>query len=321
MRPSSRPCSKAARIPLSKYCSDECGLAHVRERLEEYQSKGGKPEPVWDAVKDSRKVEGLTKAEEATKPAKLFAAEYADAMAVDTKPLVNGHAKINGVNGYHLVNGHGASQTETQLETLRDMLDRIARERDALLRALDFVRARERLIEISSGRSERMGHCGWDERLLFSDGEWQAWIGRAQDGGGGAWLLSGGEDSDDTPGESGWWCTGKKKCDRHNGCVLSPSLSVSTWRLILWRRWQKLRLAEVEMEKALKVREQGPLCCAPFSCGLQIQLLDTLTSREREIRRCIEDLEPPVLLANAFSQNGRLKLNGKASRSGGPRKR
>ncbi|KZW02139.1 hypothetical protein EXIGLDRAFT_744856 [Exidia glandulosa HHB12029] len=280
-------CRKAARMPLSKYCSDECGLAHVRGRLDEYNTKGGMPEHLWNAVKASRKLEGFTTAEQKTKPAKVFAAEIAEALSGEAKPLTNGHAKTNGVNGHRhdIVNGHSTAQTELQLETLRGMLDRIATERDALLKALDFVRARERLIEVSSGRSERVGECGWDERLLFSDSEWQTWICRAQDGGG-AWLLTGGDDdSDGTPGEGGWWCTGKKKCDRHNG-------------------WQKLRLAEVEMEKSLKS-----------------QLLDTLTSREREIRRCIEDLEPPVLLSNAFSQIGRSRVNGKTSRGGGPRKR
>ncbi|KAJ3520896.1 hypothetical protein NM688_g9095 [Phlebia brevispora] len=49
-----------------------------------------------------------------------------------------------------------------------------------------------------------------------------------------------------------WWCKGKKKCDRHAG-------------------WQKLRQAEMELEKELQDAQ-----------------LDKLTTQEREIRKQIE---------------------------------
>jgi len=54
-----------------------------------------------------------------------------------------------------------------------------------------------------------------------------------------------------------WWCTGKKKCERHAG-------------------WQKLRAAEVSFDKETK---EG--------------ILLKLTTREREIRKCIEDILYP----------------------------
>lgn len=261
-------CNKAARLPLSKYCSDECGMAHVRARLDKYNSGGSKAEPLWHAVKASRKIEG------ATTPALQFARDLAHAMDIDDHPAVNGIT----VNGKSMprVNGHGHAQTVKQLDELRALLAGIATERDAVLRALDYVHARERLIDFAADRSERLGECGWDERLLFSDSEWQRWIER-EDADGGAWLLSSSDDSD-SAGETGWWCTGKKKCERHGG-------------------WQKLRVTEVEAEKYLKN-----------------QLLDKLTAREREIRRCIEDLEPPAVRVSAFVENGaRVKVNGHSS--------
>jgi len=64
-------------------------------------------------------------------------------------------------------------------------------------------------------------------------------------------------DVDGTQEEAEWWCTGKKKCDRHSG-------------------WQKLRVADVEFDKETKD-----------------QALEKLTKLEREIRKRVEDILDP----------------------------
>jgi len=131
---------------------------------------------------------------------------------------------------------------------------------------------REKVVELASERAERVDECGWDQRLCFGEEEWADF---------GPEVLESYEE-ERVKVESGddgmspdavsamhgeWWCTGKKKCERHVG-------------------WQKLRAAEVSFDKETK---EG--------------ILLKLTTREREIRKCIEDIlypQPTGTLQAAF---------------------
>jgi len=120
---------------------------------------------------------------------------------------------------------------------------------------------REKVVELASERAEVVDQCGWDQRLCFGEEEWadfgaevlESYEERTNtDSGDDGMQVDGASAS---PGE--WWCTGKKKCERHAG-------------------WQKLRAAEVSFDKETK---EG--------------ILLKLTTREREIRKGIEDILYP----------------------------
>ncbi|KAH9082155.1 hypothetical protein EDB83DRAFT_2592135 [Lactarius deliciosus] len=132
----------------------------------------------------------------------------------------------------------------------------------ARLRApeMDVVAWREKVTELAIQHADTIEQCGWDQRLCFGDEEVAEF--------GASVLESYEEGQTDVDGtqqeEAEWWCTGKKKCDRHSG-------------------WQKLRIAEVEFDKEIKD-----------------QALQKLTKLEREIRKRVEDiLDPQVHLSNA----------------------
>jgi len=125
--------------------------------------------------------------------------------------------------------------------------------------------------------------CAWDQRVCFGEEEYNDF---------GMEVLATYEDNaekeegEDTMHveEGEWWCRGKKKCERHAG-------------------WQKLRAAEVSFEKEMKE-----------------VVLQKLTTREREIRKRIEDLLDPQAhnmpsSTPLKSANGKPQINGHAKAS------
>jgi len=149
---------------------------------------------------------------------------------------------------------------------------------------VDLVLWRARLVELATERSEKVDECAWDQRLCFGEEEYTDF---------GMEVLATYEEKEDesenamqvdNPGgaeEGEWWCRGKKKCERHAG-------------------WQKLRAAEVSFEKEMKET-----------------VLSKLTTREREIRKRIEDILDPQAhslppSAPLKSTNGKSQVNGHA---------
>ncbi|KAF7970596.1 hypothetical protein HWV62_23609 [Athelia sp. TMB] len=94
----------------------------------------------------------------------------------------------------------------------------------------------------------------------------------------GAGVLASYEGAAGDAAEGEWWCRGKKKCARHAG-------------------WQKLRAAEVAFEKEMK--EAG---------------LARLTTRERELRKRLEDLAEPARALPPLQPTNRPAANGHAKK-------
>ncbi|KAI0051689.1 hypothetical protein FA95DRAFT_193514 [Auriscalpium vulgare] len=158
------------------------------------------------------------------------------------------------------------AQRDRELERLRAQLDEVVEKRERLKKEMEVIVWREKLTELAIERAESVDGCGWDQRFCFGDEEVAEF---------GAGVLESYEEAgqgatgdamqvDGAAEEGECWCQGKKKCDRHVG-------------------WQKLRIAEVQFEKEMKD-----------------QALEKLTTREREIRKRVEDIvDPQARLAAA----------------------
>ncbi|KAH7104353.1 hypothetical protein BKA62DRAFT_768095 [Auriculariales sp. MPI-PUGE-AT-0066] len=253
-------CLAAARVPVSKYCSDACAAMHVQDMLAVYGKRLGEARgdaegwevDTWNAVRAAGKVEGKTRRidgrEDDPQRPKVEAEETESIDPAARAGLRVGHPRLG-------------SASAAQLHTLHALLAEIVAQHDTVQRGLALVEARERFIQLAARRSDTRETCGWDERLLMSDAEWEAFVmERERDG----------EDvGDDAEESENSLCTGRRKCDRHVG-------------------WQKLRTAEVEIELSVKV-----------------ELLNRLATRDREIRRAIEELEPPALVVEPAEKSSR----------------
>lgn len=190
-------------------------------------------------------------------------------------------------------------RVEQETERLRGSLDNVVKLREDIKRGMEVVVWRERLLQLASERAEQVGQCGWDQRLCFGDDEWVDF---------GVGVLESYENVKEekdmdvdgvAAGEGEWWCPGETVCDRHAG-------------------WQTVRYKDVCKEKEKKE-----------------EALLKLTTREREIRKRIEDIsdphgdrsnenstQSPLKSTNAKVSNGhvRTKSTGDTSKKGKKRK-
>ncbi|GLB36191.1 putative PHD-finger [Lyophyllum shimeji] len=188
------------------------------------------------------------------------------------------------------------SKIDREIKRLNGLLENVVILREEIKKGMEGVIWREKLLELATERAEQVGECGWDQRLCFGDEEWADF---------GAGVLESYEEvkadgeAGAAEGEGEWWCPGKKTCDRHAG-------------------WQTVRYRDVCKEKEKKE-----------------DALSNLTTREREIRKRIEDiLDPhgrkcndspgksPLKASNAKLSNGhtRGKPNGDTTKKGKKRK-
>lgn len=247
-RPGSQhACHKPARGAFSKYCSDECGVRFMRERIERFVRDNVKN--VAKSNKEAKESENMRGLWESVKSAGQREAvvlrvldsvdERGEPLTEIVTPRVSKHARL--------------------IARLEVQLAKISNRRDELKADDEIVAWREAVLGYAAHRAERHGDCGWDARLLWSSDEVREYGAEVVD----AYErleMQGGDDnmavdSQDQMDDRGWWCTGKRKCDRHAG-------------------WQKLRQAEIDLEKELYEAE-----------------LERLTTREREIRKRIEDIQ------------------------------
>ncbi|EKM61003.1 uncharacterized protein PHACADRAFT_247293 [Phanerochaete carnosa HHB-10118-sp] len=249
-RPTSQhACHKPARGAFSKYCSDECGVRYMRERIERYVRDNTKN--VTKANKEVKEEESMRSLWEGVKSAGQREAVVLRVLdGVDEKgeprteivvPRLSKHARL-------------ISRLEMQLAN-------ILNRRDGLKAEDEIVAWREAVIGYAAQRAEGHGECSWDGRLLWSADEVREYGAEVVDAyervemQGDGMAVDGRDNESCQVEEGGWWCTGKRKCDRHAG-------------------WQKLRQAEIDLEKELFEAE-----------------LERLTTREREIRKRIEDIQ------------------------------
>jgi len=186
-------------------------------------------------------------------------------------------------------------------DRLDKLLDDITKMREEIVRSMDIIMWREKLINLASDRAERLKHCGWDQRKCFSDEDWAEY---------GEGVLGTYEDQAMEVDEEGeWWCPGEMECERHAGWVtcIQPPVPSDTLS-----RWPSLRMKELDKERDCKDAA-----------------LFKLSSKEREIRKRIEDiLSDPVNRDNdqalepepVQKRPAKGKTNGDAPKKGKKRK-
>lgn len=173
-------------------------------------------------MKDAKKREGQTKSEPNRVTPKRILAEIQNtsvsSMAVD---------KID-VKSPMTPFAPSSAQQDSAIERLNIQLQKIVTERETRKKELEVIAWRDRLLQLASNRSDHIESCGWDQRLCFGDeeiiefgeGVFESYeeAQPAQERVDGSVDVGDQDmDVDGQAGEGEWWCTGKKKCDRHAG--------------------------------------------------------------------------------------------------------
>ncbi|KAF8641233.1 hypothetical protein AX17_000867 [Amanita inopinata Kibby_2008] len=289
---------------LSKFCSQDCGIKYMEDRIDMWVKKGGKRERLWESVKDAEKREGVVIRVDDVESRMTGPAIKTE----DIKPLMTKEGPMQEIEVTPTTKRARGKGTKSQLEVerLESLLQSIVKMREEIKKGMEVVTWRERLLELASERARQLGQCGWDQRLCFGDEEWAEF---------GTGVLESYEVKEETnnemegdmqidsagtgEGEGEWWCPGKTLCDRHAG-------------------WQNVRSKDVCKEKVQKE-----------------EALVKLTTRERELRKRIEDIVDPhgrdikstphkssAKLPNAAFTNGHVqdKCNGDPIQKGKKRK-
>jgi COMPASS component SPP1 len=204
--PSSKSaCHKAARSVFSKYCSDECGIKYMQSRIDAWVKKGGTRERLWKGVKGAEKREGVV----------ICLEDSLTKMEVDEN-----NEAVSPIADVKL----SKCKVEREKQRLKSQLDGVVLLREQIKKEMEVVAWRKRLLELASERAESLDQCGWDQRLCFGDEEYADFGAEALE----SYEENQHADSGDRgvhadamgDGDGEWWCTGKKKCDRHLGCVI-----------------------------------------------------------------------------------------------------
>ena len=223
-------------------------------RISLWVENGGNQDRLWETVKGAERREGVV----------------TSARVLDERSRSTIKAEVGAIVPPKI------TKADRELARLRARLETLVQKRETLKAEMDVVAWREKVTELAIQHADTIEQCGWDQRLCFGDEEVAEF---------GASVLEsyeeGQTDVDGTQEEAEWWCVGKKKCDRHSGCVCPSLRQLSHSDNYL--SWQKVRMAEVEFDKEIKD-----------------QALQKLTKLEREIRKRVEDiLDPQVHLSNA----------------------
>ena len=190
------------------------------------------------------------------------------------------------------------SRLTSDLETLQHDLAETVCELQMRTRELSFILARAGLVKLAvswSDKPENVQKCCFDSRMLMDGEDWEEWVegegrvvleGVTEDGHGGSAPLhalastqprqtttngrearleqesqttppEGGEESglEDEMGvedEDSPWCDGRRKCERHSG-------------------WQKLQVAECDLNRGIKARTFIIHSHCPFDVGSLIR--------------------------------------------------
>ncbi|KAH9944420.1 uncharacterized protein BXZ73DRAFT_39097, partial [Epithele typhae] len=281
---SSSACHKPSRGAFSKFCSDECGIAHMQQRIEGW---GGDQAVLWASVRDTKQREGVV--------VKVHVVSGPNGVVKDERRP--GGTPVNNLVQETLeVQRPRKTQRDRLIARLQVELDKIGPKREKLKEELEIVFWRQKLLTLAGERSDMVDECGWDQRLCFDDDEYMefgAGVLESYEEGHAPQPVSNGdlEDPMQVDGQAvedgEWWCRGEKVCPRHSG-------------------WRKLRASEFDFDQELKEKTMG-----------------ALTTQEREIRKQLEDAmsapERPLMLPMLASTapNGHALTNGSKPKANG----
>lgn len=170
-------------------------MQYMHMRISLWVESGGNRDRLWETVKNAERREGV-----------VVSARVVDGRS----PRTTGNQAAPAIIPSKI------SKADRELARLRARLESLVQKREALKAEMDVIAWREKVTELAIQHAETIEQCGWDQRLCFGDEEVAEF---------GASVLESYEenhpqaDADGTQEEAEWWCMGKKKCDRHSGCV------------------------------------------------------------------------------------------------------
>jgi COMPASS component SPP1 len=170
-------------------------VQYMHMRISLWVESGGNYDRLWETVKNAERREGVVVRARAVEKH-----SRSPAMTEDPAVLAVVPPKV--------------SKADRELARLRARLETLVRKREELKAEMDVIVWREKVTELAIQHADSVDQCGWDQRLCFGDEEVAEF---------GASVLEsyeeGQTDVDGVQEEAEWWCMGKKKCDRHSGCV------------------------------------------------------------------------------------------------------
>ncbi|KIK94840.1 hypothetical protein PAXRUDRAFT_781218 [Paxillus rubicundulus Ve08.2h10] len=206
---SSSACHKPSRGAFSKYCSDECGIKYMQSRITQWEKSGGTRKLLWDSVKNAEKREGV-----------VVRAET-NGVISHIKMDIDGDTSSTPEQEDNPPDAAGKRRSEREIARLNARLEQVVKEREMMKREMDMVLWREKVVELASERAEKVDQCGWDQRLCFGEEEWADFGAEVVESFEGRAKTQSGDDAMQIDGATAshgeWWCTGKKKCERHAG--------------------------------------------------------------------------------------------------------
>lgn len=297
-------CHKPVRAEGSKYCSDECGVRHMKARIDAWTAQGGRCDQLWESVKLAPKPEGVV----------VLApdAPVASVTPMPVEPATKGKPLSVEYQPEPLLPAAAPPESRLAREAarLRAQIDGWAAQRAALRTELAHVAWRERLLALAARRADGIDECGWDQRLCFGDAEIIEFGEGVHESYAEASVQDGEELQLEEVGQ--WWCRGKRKCDRHAGCVGFRRFSACFRTNGCSFRWQKLRASDIAKEKDLKE-----------------EALAKFAAREQANRKRIENLLAPqskpspdlgAQISTSARTDAKPRTNGQASKRGKKRK-
>lgn len=176
----------------------------MQVHITHWENLGGARDRLWENVKNAAKREGVVvcaKTNRASSPGMDV-----DSNSSASKPLDSATKR----------------RAEREVARLNARLEVAVKEHERMKRELDMVMWREKVVELASERAAKMDECGWDQRLCFGEEEWAEFGPEVLESYGEARVkVESGDDAIPLDAASGmhgeWWCTGKKKCERHAG--------------------------------------------------------------------------------------------------------
>ena len=191
----------------------------MQSRIDLWAKKGGKPEKLWESVKNAEKREGVVVCaiENGVNGCVNGDGGGDDCGDVGTKMEVDSNTNGDIIKPLkqHRIVPSTKTKVEKETERLNALLESVMNLREEIKRGMEVVVWRERLLQLASERADQVGLCGWDQRLCFDDEEWAdigAGVLESYEG-----LKEEDGEMDVDAGDEQWWCPGQKLCDRHAG--------------------------------------------------------------------------------------------------------
>ncbi|GJJ09642.1 hypothetical protein Clacol_003866 [Clathrus columnatus] len=255
------PCWKTVKGAFSKYCSDACGIAHMRAKM---ARSGKSPNQLWPLVRHAKKREGVTVEYlyDGSNVSKRMKLGNGDVIEVDEKKRASVLNGI-GIESPNIKVHTSTNGDRTRLAVLKQRIAVIRSSKNRCKLELEYVTTRRRLLDLAVERASEK-FCGWDTRLEMGDHEWATWI-VSLEGKGALYGNQDHPDSDDSAeGDMSWLCQGPVECPRHHG-------------------WKTVRDLELQMEVDSKNNHPHEF----EQNGSIKQFLEA----ERELRSKIEELD------------------------------